>query len=592
MSYLIKFMFVCICTFFVQTIPVVAESILHRYDDTSWEKSSIELAWDTGYVSKNGLCMTRGGLFMGYRRGVHRQCSDVVICNSALNTTGAPHREWTAGGYEKIFNQFGQGYFYDDQVAEARRRGYNATDCFNLVKLFLKNPNPYMNKTNTLVQTPLHAAFNNMTSDDRITIQEVLVTLNFYNSTVDGLYGRNTEAAIREFKERHYSGLYISTEELAAVLLKRILNLRPCEIDPTSCSDQQICSFATVWSGNIKSWSDGPYKALAEKRSLTCGLSTEPDSLANAGVNNENLGGANTNQTEEPTSSVNQVVAGAGAEANLNSSSIPLTIEIVAAFYKSEDYQNTLTYASLLALQGNGQAHRILGDLYANGLGVLQLNQNAHMWYNIAALHGDADAMAKRDQLAQTMTADTLAQAQTTALICIQSNFKDCGLTELPEQIKVTASSPQLPPNNRSALINGAGFQYSFESQSTLRRKQLQYAFNQLGLYSSSIDGIWGKGTSQAITNYIKLNDLKPRNDEEVYMEVLSKVSVPNSFAPTIKRSVNRNNSNNAENRAAQQRQADTLINLGTSLMNSSRGTISPSRSIDCYTYGNYTTCN
>jgi len=245
-----------------------------------------------------------------------------------------------------------------------------------------------------------------------------------------------------------------------------------------------------------------------------------------------------------------------------------------------------------LARQGNGKAHRVLGDLYANGRGVLQLNQNAHMWYNIAALHGDADAMAKRDTLSQAMTSESLAQAQSMALTCIQSNFKDCGLAPFPEQVKIAVNSPQQRPSNQPALIDGLEFQYSFTSQSTLRRKQLQYAFKQLGLYSSSIDGIWGRGTSQAITNYIKLNDLQPRNGEELYMDVLSKVPVPNSFASNNARSVNRNTSNNAANRAAQQRQADMLINLGTSLMNSAIMPGSPSRSIDCYTYGNYTTCN
>jgi len=138
---------------------------------------------------------------------------------------------------------------------------------------------------------------------------------------------------------------------------------------------------------------------------------------------------------------------------------------------------------------------------------------------------------------------------------------------------------------------NGDEFKTAYKSLPALRRKQLQYALKKLGLYSKSIDGIWGSGTMLSFTNYIKINDLKPNNSNELFSHILSKVSVPNSFASNSARGVNRNTNNNAANRAAQQRQSDMLINLGTSLMNSSRGTSSPSRSIDCYTYGNNTTC-
>ena len=138
---------------------------------------------------------------------------------------------------------------------------------------------------------------------------------------------------------------------------------------------------------------------------------------------------------------------------------------------------------------------------------------------------------------------------------------------------------------------NGDEFKTAYKSLPALRRKQLQYALKKLGLYSKSIDGIWGSGTMLSFTNYIKINDLKPNNSNELFSHILSKVSVPNSFASNSARGVNRNTNNNAANRAAQQRQSDMLINLGTSLMNSSRGTSSPSRRIDCYTYGNNTTC-
>jgi len=485
-----------------------------------------------------------------------RQCTKLEVCDDALVSEAA----WPSATFYSEFNDYPTHMSLGLAREEAKRRGYSARHCFNYLGSIFVGTSFKSNEP----LSPLRKAFANMSSEERKAIQEGLANLNFYTSTVDGLYGRNTAAAIKAFNAAYYDNIEVGTEALASILLKRILNFKSCDDDATSCTDQQLCRLAAVWS-------DGPYKTIAEERGLTCGLKIAPDTVAKA---------------------ANQVVSDELEDVGQNSSTVPLTIDIVDAFYKSEDYKNALTYASILAMQGNGKAHRVLGDLYANGLGVLQLNQNAHMWYNLAALHGDANAMDKRDTLSQKMTSESLAEAQSMALNCIQSNFKDCGLAPFPEQVKTAVSSPQPPPGNQRALIDGLEFQYSFTSQSTLRRKQLQYAFKQLGLYSSSIDGIWGRGTSQAITNYIKLNDLQPRNGEELYMDVLSKVPVPNSFASNNARSVNRNASNNAANRAAQQRQADMLINLGTSLMNSAIMPSSPSRSIDCYTYGNYTTCN
>lgn len=543
--------------------------MLSTFNVAAQQSFSIPISNYTHKV-KSSQQVCRGGSLFGVNPfGIsskvsnYSTCTKLEVCEEAL----ADRLAYPTQTFYSVWNNFPAQTMNGRARAEAKRRGYTAQDCFGYLGRLFVGASFKINEP----QNPLRKAFKKMSPEERKVIQEGLANLNFYTSTIDGLYGRNTEAAIKAFNAAHYDNIEIGTEAIASILLKRILNFKSCDSDTTSCTDQQICRLATVWRDNQKSWSDGPYKTIAEERGLTCGLKTALDTVAKAAT---------------------QVVSDEIEDVGQNSSTVPLTIDIVDAFYKSEDYKSALTYASILAMQGNGKAHTVLGDLYANGRGVLQLNQNAHMWYNIAALHGDTDAMAKRDTLSQTMTAESLAEAQNMALTCIKSSLKDCGLAELPEQVKIAVNSPQKRPNNQPALINGSEFQYSFASQSTLRRKQLQYAFKQLGLYSSSIDGIWGRGTSQAITNYIKLNDLLPRNGEELYTDVLSKVPVPNSFASNNARSVNRNTSNNAANRAAQQRQADMLINLGTSLMNSAIMPSSPSRSIDCYTYGNYTTCN
>ena len=54
-------------------------------------------------------------------------------------------------------------------------------------------------------------------------------------------------------------------------------------------------------------------------------------------------------------------------------------------------------------------------------------------------------------------------------------------------------------------------FEGEFKGSDLLRRKQLQYALKKLGFYSSSIDGLWGKGTSSAIVKYAQANGVSGR---------------------------------------------------------------------------------
>ena len=52
-----------------------------------------------------------------------------------------------------------------------------------------------------------------------------------------------------------------------------------------------------------------------------------------------------------------------------------------------------------------------------------------------------------------------------------------------------------------------------------------------MGLYSSSIDGIYGRKTEQGFMNFQNIHDAKFQSAEELFQVVLSKVNVPTSFA-------------------------------------------------------------
>jgi TPR repeat protein len=82
----------------------------------------------------------------------------------------------------------------------------------------------------------------------------------------------------------------------------------------------------------------------------------------------------------------------------------------------TQDYAKAARWHHMAADQGDGDAQHNLGYLYGGGLGVTQDYIQAHMWYNIAAAHGSAGAGQKRDLLAGRMTNRQIAEAERRAL--------------------------------------------------------------------------------------------------------------------------------------------------------------------------------
>ena len=81
-----------------------------------------------------------------------------------------------------------------------------------------------------------------------------------------------------------------------------------------------------------------------------------------------------------------------------------------------QDYAEAVRWFRLAADQGNARGQAGLGLMYAYGREVSQDYVAAHMWLNLAAAQltgerGDAGAKA-RDQIAQSMTREQIAEAQ------------------------------------------------------------------------------------------------------------------------------------------------------------------------------------
>ena len=100
------------------------------------------------------------------------------------------------------------------------------------------------------------------------------------------------------------------------------------------------------------------------------------------------------------------------------------------------------------AESGDARAMRALGRFY-RGVGAPQDYVEAHMWLNLAAGRGDADAAAERDALAGKMTAEQVAAAQDRAArwrpgglgadARVGETFRDC--PRCPKMVVVPAGS-------------------------------------------------------------------------------------------------------------------------------------------------------
>ena len=67
---------------------------------------------------------------------------------------------------------------------------------------------------------------------------------------------------------------------------------------------------------------------------------------------------------------------------------------------------------------------------------------------------------------------------------------------------------------------------YDFTSLNQLQRHQIQYALKRLGYYSSSVDGLWGKGTERAANKFLLDENIKGNLAQNLYKALTSKVNV------------------------------------------------------------------
>ena len=386
---------------------------------------------------------------------------------------------------------------------------------------------PSWSKNSNIMQ-----AFNSLSEDTRRNLQNELKKMGLYTANVDGKYGPSTQSSIERYNSSQRN-LELSSRTNAEKLLAELsagINSGSCDLDPQRCTIAKLCQYATsesrinnrlVWTSSTKYQ---PHIAEAKSRDLSCGVSDEVD---------ENLTVEDSDANESPMLSSTETSSSMATTAKASAperNKAQISPEQLVKLFDNEDYQVALLGAQLLAPTGDPTALYLLGRMYADGLGVLQQFKRGHMWLNLASLNGSSKASETRNDLQAQMPPDAVVEAQAMALTCLKSGYSECGL---PSVLSTSVKEKPSPPKDS---ISNLEIERLFRTSPVLRRKQLQYALKELGLYASAIDAKWGRGTQTAINNFIKLNDREFFDVENIFQAVLSRVDVPNKFVSVAKK--------------------------------------------------------
>ena len=268
-------------------------------------------------------------------------------------------------------------------------------------------------------------------------VQGQLNSLGFEVGPADGVAGKRTRAAIREFQDQN--GLSVTgaiDEDLITQLAAGIPNDRPALREPEVAA--RVPEEARASTPPVATSSASPDQALDCDR-----LAAHPaDARLPAGIKGVSFGDIDAERAIEACE----------AALALNAGDMRYQLQLARSLHKGERLEEAVVHYQQAGLQGHALAQKTLGFIYANGLGVTRdyaktaqwhhmaadqgdsdAQQNlgylyaagqgvsqdiieAHKWYNIAAGHGIVSAAANRDVLAATMTDEQITEAERRAL--------------------------------------------------------------------------------------------------------------------------------------------------------------------------------
>ena len=276
------------------------------------------------------------------------------------------------------------------------------------------------------LKSPLRDTFISLSLLDRKLIQSKLSLRGYYQSSIDGLYGKGTAAALETYNKGYLGNADLTKSSNVKDLFDDLLKEKPTSVSANKCQG-------------------------SDTKSVKC----RPIAII---------------PRDEQVDATEQVAA-------TELAAQPPDFAKVKASYDAGNFTQAFKDAQILAVEGNPDAQLYLGKMYADGRGTLQVTTFAHMWFNIASMNGSDEAFEERKIIQSQMTPELINEAQKMAVACIKSDYKDCGVLVQPSEAKVIKEEepPQKPFQPTSSELRSY-----FINQPTLQRKQMQYALKKL----------------------------------------------------------------------------------------------------------------
>ena len=152
--------------------------------------------------------------------------------------------------------------------------------------------------------------------------------------------------------------------------------------------------------------------------------------------------------------------------------------------WKAGRFAEALSEWEAAAADGDGRAMMSLGHVYRRGVGAPQDYILAHVWFNLAASQGDAQAAAERDALAKEMSVEEQAEARKLWREWRAVARPAAKAEELTPALSQVESEAGLPPPRAI--------------------KEAQALLAQLGYAPGLADGMWGKRTTEAYQTFLR----------------------------------------------------------------------------------------
>ena len=322
-----------------------------------------------------------------------------------------------------------------------------------------------------------------------------------------------------------------------------IVKKKTCYQDTLNCTNAQLCTLATTGQGNSKSWEQSSYSKKylteAKRRGLSCGAKVKPTVKKKACYEDTKactvarlcgfatVGSGNSKRWRSNPYNKKYV-----SEAKRRGLSCGVKVQPIVK--KKTCYQDTLncTNAQLCTLATTGQGNSKSWE-----------QSSYSKKYLTEAKRRGLSCGVKWPIVKPTVKKKTCSQ---NLKFCSEKNLCEinakhgAGLTlaqfkNYQVEIKKRGLSCGLTvKNNGFGLSNIYNFNRDdFSKLSKLRQKQLQYGLKKLGYYRSSIDGIYGSGTENAVRKYAKLKRIRDGYPASIYNRLISEVPVPTSFTVT-----------------------------------------------------------